>query len=90
MLIISGPGCEKKWYGTHVNKPDGELDKTAESMMLHFAESGHPVFRATSALERGDLRSKEVGKNSVHFNGSEETVELVLRSVISAKSAQSE
>ena len=56
--------------------------------MLHFAESGHPVFRATSALERGGLRSKEVGKNSVHFNGSEETVELILRTVMSAKSAQ--
>ena len=48
-----GLSCEKKWYGTHVNKPDGEWDKTAESMMLNFAESGHPTFRATSALERG-------------------------------------
>ena len=26
---------------------------TAESMMLNFAESGHPAFRATIALERG-------------------------------------
>ena len=34
-------GSEKTWYGTHVNKPDGELDKTAEAMMLNFAESGH-------------------------------------------------
>ena len=32
--------------------------KTAERMMLNVAESGHPTFRATSALERGDLRSK--------------------------------
>ena len=30
-----------------------------ERMMLNFAESGH--FRATSALERGELRSKEKG-----------------------------
>ena len=44
-----GPGCEKKWYGTHTQKPDGEWDRTAESMMLNFAESRHPVFRATSA-----------------------------------------
>ena len=51
--------------------------------MLNFAESGHPVFRATSALERGELRSKEKGKKSVHFNGSDETVQLILRKVIS-------
>ena len=53
-----GPGSEKKWYGTYSDKPDGEWDKTAEGMMLNFAESGRPVFRATSALERGELRSK--------------------------------
>ena len=37
--------------------------------MLHFAEVGHPVFRATSALERGELKSKGKGKKSIHFNG---------------------
>ena len=52
------PGSEKKWYGTHVNKLDGEWEKTAEDMMLNFAESGHPTFRAASALERGELKSK--------------------------------
>ena len=52
-----GPGCEKKLYGTHVSKPNGEWNKTAEVMMLNFAESGHPVFRAT-ALERGELKKK--------------------------------
>ena len=51
--------------------------------MLNFAESGHPVFRATSVLERGELRSKGKGKKIIHFNGSEETVELILRTVIS-------
>ena len=47
-----GPGCEKS--GTHVSTPNGEWNKTAEVMMLNFAESGHPVFRATSAQERGE------------------------------------
>ena len=47
---ILGPGSEKKWYGTHAHKPDGECDKTGEGMMLNFAGSGHPVFRASSAL----------------------------------------
>ena len=54
--------------------------KTAESMMLNFAESGHPVFRA---LESGELRSKAKGNKSIHFNGSDETVELILRTLIS-------
>ena len=44
-----GPGSEKKWYGTHVSRPYGEWDKTAEDMMLNFAERGHPIFRATIA-----------------------------------------
>ena len=77
------PGSEKTWHGICSDKPDGDWDKTAERMMLNFAESGHLVFRATSALERGELRSKGKGKKSVHFNGSEETIELILRTVIS-------
>ena len=56
-----GHGCEKQLYGTHVNKPNGEWNKTVEVMMLNFAESGHRVFRATSALERGELKSKGKG-----------------------------
>ena len=44
---------EKKIYGNCFDKPDGDWDKTAERRMLNFAESGHPVFRATSALKRG-------------------------------------
>ena len=59
-------------------------------MMLNFAESRHPVFRATSALEREDFfffkkkkKKQEDGKKSIDFNGSEETVELILRTVIS-------
>ena len=78
-----GPGSEKTWYGTHVNELDGEWDKTAEGMMLNFAESGHPVFRARSVLERGDLKSKGKGVNTIHFNGSDETIELIHRTVIS-------
>ena len=41
-----GLGSEKKWYGTHDNKADEEWVKTAEDMMLNFAESGHlPCFQ---------------------------------------------
>ena len=62
----------------------GDWDKTAELMMLNFAESSHPIFRATSALESGECRSKEKGKKSIHSNGCEETIELILRTMISA------
>ena len=52
-------------------------------MIQNFQRSGHLVFRGTSALERGELRSKESGKKSIHFNGSTENIELLLQTVIS-------
>ena len=53
-------------------------------MMANFSGSGHPLFRASSAFERGELRSKGAGKKSMHFNGSHENIELLPRTVISA------
>ena len=80
---FSGPGSEKKRYGTYDRKPDGPWDRTAEKMQQNFARSGHRVFRGTSALERGELRSKESGKKSIHFNASTQNIELLLQMVIS-------
>ena len=57
-----GPGCEKKWYGTRVSKPNGEWNRVAENMMINFAETGHPIFQATSPLEGGELKIKGGGK----------------------------
>ena len=57
-----GPG-----YSTHDSKPQGEWDRVAELMMIKFGESGHPVFRATSPLSRGTLKSRGGGKSSIHF-----------------------
>ena len=51
--------------------------------MINFAESEHPRFQATSPLEIGELKSKGGGKKTIHYNGSEETVELILRTVMS-------
>ena len=51
--------------------------------MINFCESGHPVFRGPSASERVDLKSKGKGKLSIHLNGSDETVEVFFRSIIS-------
>ena len=39
-----GPGSEKKWYSTRIDRPQGEWDRVAELMMIKFAESGHPIF----------------------------------------------
>ena len=62
-----GRGPEKKWYSTHDSRPQGEWDRVAELMMIKFGESGHPIFRATSPLSRGTLKSKGGGKLSIHF-----------------------
>ena len=65
------------------SRTDGQWDEVAENMMIYFAESGHTLFRPSSAVERGDMKSKEKGMNSIQFNGSDETIELILRTVIS-------
>ena len=70
-----GPRSEKKWYSISENSPQGEWDKMAERMMLEFAESGHPFFRATSPLSRGQLKSKGHGKLSIHYAADLETIE---------------
>ena len=51
--------------------------------MIKFSESGHPVFRATSPLSRGTLKSKGGGQLSIHFCGYGETIETVFRTIIS-------
>ena len=52
-----GPGSEKKWYSSE-RSPQGAWDNIAEQLLLEFAESGHPIFRATTPLSRGALKSK--------------------------------
>ena len=78
-----GPGSEKKWYSTHVDRPQGEWDRVAELMMIKFGESGHEVFCATSPLFRGRLKSKGGGKLSILFCADEGTIESVFRTIIS-------
>ena len=78
-----GPGSEKKWYSIYIDRPQGEWDRIAELMMIKFRKSGHPVFRATSPLSRGTLKSKGGGKLSIHFCGDGDTVETVSRTIIS-------
>ena len=65
------------------DSPQGEWDRIAEQMMLTFAESGHPVFRATSRLSRGQLKSKGGVKLSIHYCADPGTIETVFRTIIS-------
>ena len=76
-----GPGSEKKWSSISEDSPQGEWDKMEEKMMLTFAESGHPVFRATSPLSRGVLKSKGGGSLSIHYCADCETIETVFRTI---------
>ena len=78
-----GPGSEKKWYSGEEDSPQGAWDHIADEMLLEFAESRHPIFRATTPLSRGILKSKGHGKLSIHFAADELTIETLFRIIIS-------
>ena len=52
-------------------------------MLLKFAESGHPIFRSTTPLSRGKLKSKGKGKVSIHFSADQDTVDTIYRIILS-------
>ena len=78
-----GPGSEKKWYSLKDDSPQGIWDKIAEKMLLEFAESGCPIFRATTPLSRGRHKSKGHGKLSIHHCADLETIETIFRIIVS-------
>ena len=78
-----GPGSEKKCYSVSGDSPQGEWDRIAEKMMLELSESRHPVFRASSPLSRGQLKSKGSGKLSIHYCADLETIKTVFRTITS-------
>ena len=77
-----GLGSEKMWSFFSEDSPQGEWDKMAEKM-LTFAESGHPILRATSPLSRGQLKSKGGGKLSIHYAADQETITTVFHTMTS-------
>ena len=79
-----GPGFEKKWYSMKEDSPQEIWDNIEEKMLIEFAESGCPIFRATTPLSRGNLKSKGHGKLSIHFAATKETIEAIFRIVVSA------
>ena len=78
-----GPSSEKKWYSAE-NSPQRAWDHIEEEMLLEFAESGHPIFRATTPLSRSNLKSKGRRKLSIHFAADYPTIETVFRIIVSA------
>ena len=76
-----GPG-QKKWYLSE-NSPQGAWDHVAEDMLLKFAESGPSIFRATTPLSRGPLKSKGRGKVSIHFTTGQDTIDTIFRIILS-------
>ena len=80
-----GPGSEKKWYSIKEDSPQGIWDNIAEKMLVEFAESGCPIFRATTPLSRGKpQKSKGHGKLSIHLAADQETIETIFRIIVSA------
>ena len=77
-----GPGSEKNWYSSE-NSLQGAWDNIAEEMLLEFAESAHLIFRATTPLSRGQLKSKGRGKLSIHFTADQDTVDTFYRIILS-------
>ena len=52
-------------------------------MLLEFAECGHPTFRATTPLSKGQLQSKGRGKLSIHFAADDFTNDTIFRIILS-------
>ena len=83
-----GPGSEKKWYSGEENGPQGAWDHIADEMLLEFAESGHPIFRATTPLSRCIVKSKGHGKLSLHFTADYPTIDTVFSHTYFRQAAQ--
>ena len=88
MLVISGTWLWEKVVWNSRQQANGEWNRLAWIMMINFAESGHPTFQATSPAQRGELKSKGGGKKTIHYNGSEQTIELILRTIVSVNQSR--
>ena len=71
----------RRWSSTSEDSPQCEWDRMAEKMMVTLAENGHPVFRATSPLSWGVLRSKGNGKLSIHYCADPARTTTVFRTI---------
>ena len=77
----------KKGGLIYVSKPGGKWNSVAGEMLQPFVETGHLIITGASSLNRGFVKSKE-NRNTIHFNAESPNVELLIRIMHSAKSAQ--
>ena len=70
-----GLGDEENGMGTYCHKPEGKWENEADQMIKDFAESGHPIFRGTGALNRGILKRKG-GRNTIHSSAKAGNIEF--------------
>ena len=84
-----GSGLGNTWYRTCTEKPHGEWDGLAASMILQLVtESRHSVCRASSASVKGELDVREYGKKSTRVSDNDGNVELLLRTIEICQSSQ--
>ena len=74
-----GPGPEKKCSSMEEDSSQGIWDHIREKMLLEFAESGCPIFRASAPFSRGKLTSTGHGKLWIHFDADHQTIETIFR-----------
>ena len=79
-----GRGSKKKWNSMEKNSPQGIWDCIAEEMLLEFAVSGCPIFRATTPLSRRNLKIKGHGKLSIHLAANQDTIGTFFRIIVFA------
>ena len=77
----AGTKKKKKWYGTYTDKPDGSWNQSGREYGGKFLRIRSSNILCLQCL-RGELRSKRGSKKAIHFNGSHENIELLLRTVI--------
>ena len=52
--------------------------------MKNLSQSGHSILKATSAMDRGILKSKGARRKSLHSCADADTIETVFRAIVSA------
>ena len=79
---LFGPGSEKKWYPSE-NRATRSLGPYCGTDVAGICRSGHPIFRATTPLSRGQLKSRERGKLSIHFTADQDTIDTIYHIILS-------
>ena len=62
-----GPGSEKKWYSTYIDRPQGEWDRVAELMMIKFVRKRTPSFPSHESVVPRNAQKQRRWKLSIHF-----------------------